>query len=113
MPGADMGIDLGTSNTLIYLSGKGLVLDEPSVVAVNRDENRVIAMGKEAQRMPRNFYILRRFQASIGRRIKKVLPSTIRHQFWRSRMRTISLRRALLPSDFVISEIRIRRSAFC
>lgn len=51
MPGADMGIDLGTSNTLIYLSGKGLVLDEPSVMAVNREDGRVIAMGKEAQRM--------------------------------------------------------------
>lgn len=51
MPGADMGIDLGTSNTLIYLSGKGLVLDEPSVIAVDRDTDQVIAMGKEAQRM--------------------------------------------------------------
>ncbi len=51
MPGADMGIDLGTSNTLIYLSGKGLVLNEPSVVAVNREEERVVAMGTEAQKM--------------------------------------------------------------
>ena len=36
MPGADMGIDLGTSNTLIYLSGKGIMLNEPSIVAIAR-----------------------------------------------------------------------------
>lgn len=51
MPGADMGIDLGTSNTLIYLSGKGLVLNEPSIVAVDAETGKVIAMGREAQRM--------------------------------------------------------------
>lgn len=51
MPGADMGIDLGTSNTLIYLSGKGIMLNEPSVVAIDRETENVIAMGQAAQRM--------------------------------------------------------------
>ena len=51
MPGADMGIDLGTSNTLIYLSGKGIMLNEPSVVAVDRLSGEIIAMGTEARRM--------------------------------------------------------------
>lgn len=51
MPGADMGIDLGTSNTLIYLSGKGIMLNEPSVIAVDQMTDEVIAMGREAYAM--------------------------------------------------------------
>lgn len=47
----DIGIDLGTANTLIYMRGKGIVLNEPSVVAVNKEEGRVIAVGEEARQM--------------------------------------------------------------
>jgi len=47
----DVAIDLGTANTLIYLKGKGIVLNEPSVVAVDRTTNKVIAVGKEAKSM--------------------------------------------------------------
>ncbi|MCQ2613326.1 MAG: rod shape-determining protein [Treponemataceae bacterium] len=47
----DIGIDLGTCNTLIYVRGKGLVLDEPSVVAVERLTKKVVAVGKDAKRM--------------------------------------------------------------
>jgi len=50
----DLAIDLGTANTLVYVRGKGIVLTEPSVVAVRRDErgaNRVLAVGKEAKMM--------------------------------------------------------------
>ena len=47
----DLAIDLGTANTLVYLKGKGIVMDEPSVVAVNKDTNRVLAVGKEAKMM--------------------------------------------------------------
>ncbi len=47
----DIGIDLGTANTLVYLKGKGIVLDEPSVVAVEKDTNNVLAVGLEARRM--------------------------------------------------------------
>lgn len=47
----DIGIDLGTANVLIYVKGKGLVLQEPSVVAVDRDTNRVLAIGTEAKNM--------------------------------------------------------------
>ncbi len=49
--GRDMAIDLGTANTLVYVRGKGIVLDEPSVVAVNRDTGAVLAVGLEAKRM--------------------------------------------------------------
>jgi len=47
----DVAIDLGTANTLVYLKGKGIVLNEPSVVAVDRTTGRVIAVGKEAKSM--------------------------------------------------------------
>ena len=51
----DLAIDLGTANTLVYVKGKGIVLSEPSVVAVstgNRSKNRVLAVGLEAKNMP-------------------------------------------------------------
>jgi rod shape-determining protein MreB and related proteins len=47
----DMGIDLGTANTLVYVSGKGIVLQEPSVVAIDQDEKIPLAVGEEAKRM--------------------------------------------------------------
>ncbi len=47
----DLGIDLGTANTLVYVEGKGIVLSEPSVVAVDADGGTVLAVGAEAQRM--------------------------------------------------------------
>lgn len=46
-----MGIDLGTANTLVYVSGKGIVLQEPSVVAINKNNQEVLAVGLEAKRM--------------------------------------------------------------
>ena len=47
----DVGIDLGTANTLIYLRGKGIVVNEPSVVAVNQKTNQVVAVGTAAKEM--------------------------------------------------------------
>lgn len=49
--GRDMGIDLGTATTLIYVKGRGIVLEEPSVVAVDKENNKVLAVGAEAKRM--------------------------------------------------------------
>ncbi len=49
--GRDVGIDLGTANTLVYVSGRGIILREPSVVAINKDTNEVLAVGEEAKRM--------------------------------------------------------------
>lgn len=46
-----IGIDLGTANTLVYIPGKGIVLNEPSVVAVNEQDNRIMAVGVEAKHM--------------------------------------------------------------
>ena len=47
----DMGIDLGTANTLVYISGKGIVLEEPSVVAIQKKTEESRAVGKEAKLM--------------------------------------------------------------
>src|SRR5687767_8839624 len=46
-----LGIDLGTANTLVFLPGKGIVLNEPSVVAVSEQDNKVLAVGFEAKNM--------------------------------------------------------------
>ena len=47
----EIGIDLGTASVLIYVKGKGIVLQEPSVVAIERNTNKILAVGTEAQRM--------------------------------------------------------------
>ena len=47
----DIGIDLGTANTLVYVRGKGIVINEPSVVAVNQKTGQILAIGTEAKRM--------------------------------------------------------------
>jgi len=47
----DIGIDLGTANTLVYVRGRGIVINEPSVVALNTKSRDVLAIGKDAQRM--------------------------------------------------------------
>ncbi|OGH24451.1 MAG: rod shape-determining protein [Candidatus Levybacteria bacterium RIFCSPLOWO2_01_FULL_39_24] len=61
--GKRIGIDLGTANTLVYLVGQGIVLNEPTVVAVTAEENRVVAVGREAREMlgrtPGNIVALR------------------------------------------------------
>ena len=59
----DVGIDLGTANIIIYIKGKGIVLREPSMVAVKKDTNEVIAVGKEASKMlgrtPNNIEVIK------------------------------------------------------
>ncbi|HZA60289.1 MAG TPA: rod shape-determining protein, partial [Actinomycetota bacterium] len=49
--GRDMAVDLGTANTLVYVRGRGIVLNEPSVVAINQINKQVLAVGAEAKRM--------------------------------------------------------------
>lgn len=51
MFGKDIGIDLGTANVLVFVRGKGVVLDEPSVVAIEQGSGTVVAVGEEARRM--------------------------------------------------------------
>lgn len=65
----DMGIDLGTANTLVYVKDRGIVLREPSVVAVQEGTKRVLAVGEEAKRMlgrtPANIVAIRPMKAGV------------------------------------------------
>jgi len=46
-----IGIDLGTANSLVFIPGEGIVLNEPTVVAITHDDNKVVAVGNEAKEM--------------------------------------------------------------
>jgi rod shape-determining protein MreB len=85
-----IGIDLGTCNSLVFVPGKGIVLQEPSVVAVSLDENKILAVGEEAKEMtgrtPDTIRVYRPLkdgviadfrvtQAMLSYFIKKVIPS--------------------------------------
>ena len=48
---SDLAIDLGTANTLVYAKGKGIVVNEPSIVAINKNTGEVVAVGREAKEM--------------------------------------------------------------
>ena len=47
----DLAIDLGTANTLVYVKGKGIVCDEPSVVVIRKDNKKTVAVGIDAKKM--------------------------------------------------------------
>ncbi|MCK4449372.1 MAG: rod shape-determining protein, partial [Anaerolineae bacterium] len=51
MFGKQLGIDLGTVNVLVYVEGQGIVLQEPSVVAISSNEYKIVAVGEEAKAM--------------------------------------------------------------
>ncbi len=65
----DIGIDLGTASILVYVKGKGIVLQEPTVVAIERDTNKMLAIGSEAHRMigrtPGNIIAIRPLQNGV------------------------------------------------
>ena len=69
MLGSDIGIDLGTASILVYVNGKGVVLKEPSVVAFDRDTNRIKAIGEEARlmlgRTPGNIVAIRPLRQGV------------------------------------------------
>ncbi|MDR2945412.1 MAG: rod shape-determining protein, partial [Candidatus Adiutrix sp.] len=64
-----LAVDLGTANTLIYARGKGIVLNEPSVVALDTDSRRVLAIGREAKsylgRTPAGLEVVRPLQGGV------------------------------------------------
>ena len=65
----DIGIDLGTANIIITLKGKGIVLNEPSVVAIEKNTGAILATGKEAKEMlgrtPNDIYAVRPMQDGV------------------------------------------------
>ena len=66
---ADIGIDLGTANSLVFLKDKGIVLREPSVVAIEEGSKHVLAVGAEAKRMlgrtPANIVAIRPMKSGV------------------------------------------------
>lgn len=67
--GQDIGIDLGTASVLVYIKGKGIVLREPSVVAIDRNNNKILAVGEEARlmlgRTPGNIVAIRPLKEGV------------------------------------------------
>ena len=57
MLGQDIGIDLGTASILVYLKGRGIILQEPSVVAIDVRTGEIVATGMEAKEMLRKKYL--------------------------------------------------------
>ena len=73
--GRDMAVDLGTANTLVYVRGRGIVLNEPSVVALNTNTGQIVAVGVEAKRMigrtPGNIIAVRPLQGRRDRGFRR------------------------------------------
>jgi len=69
MANSDIGVDLGTASVLVYISGKGVVLKEPSVVAFDRDSKKIVAIGEEARlmlgRTPGNIVAIRPLRQGV------------------------------------------------
>ncbi len=108
-----LGIDLGTSNTLVYLKNRGIVFEEPSVIAFDKRNQTIIAIGKEAQKMlgrapqyinvvkPINFGIVTDFEATQAY-LTKILESIYREYF--SFLRPI----ALIGIPLNLTEVQMR-----
>ena len=98
--GHDVGIDLGTANVLVYLKGKGIVLDEPSVVALNEETNEILAVGEDARQM------LGRTPASIVA-VRPLKGGVISDYDVTERMLKYFIRKALGKSPFFKPNIMI------
>src|SRR5659263_520064 len=98
----DMGIDLGTANTLIYMKGKGIVLREPSVVAININTNKVLAVGEEAKQMigrtPGNIVAIRPMKDGV------IADFDITEKMLRHVIVSVHNRRALVRARIIVSD---------
>ena len=96
----DMGIDLGTANTLVYVKGQGIVLREPSVVAIDKDTHSVIAIGAEAKKMlgktPANIVAVRPLRNGV------IADFEVTEQMIRYFIKKVHNRRSLLHPRIVI-----------
>ncbi len=100
----DLAIDLGTSNTLVYLKGKGIVLDEPSVVALKKDEkglDRILAVGREAKMMlgrtPERIEAIRPMKDGV------IADFEVAQQMLRYFIKKVYRRRSLLRPRIIVS----------
>ncbi len=96
----DIGIDLGTANTLVYVKGKGIVLREPSVVAIDRNKRRVLAVGTEAKlmlgRTPSNIVAVRPLRNGV------IADFEVTQEMIKYFIRKVHNRRSLLHPRIVI-----------
>ncbi|HRY29836.1 MAG TPA: rod shape-determining protein [Elusimicrobiota bacterium] len=96
----DMGIDLGTANTLVYVKGQGIVLREPSVVAIERDSKRALAFGLEAKKMlgktPANIFAVRPLRNGV------IADFEVTQEMIKYFIRRVHNRRSLLHPRVVI-----------
>lgn len=96
----DMGMDLGTSNTLVTIKGQGIILREPSVVAIDRDTRKILAIGVEAKRMlgktPANMIAVRPLRNGV------IADFEVTEQMIRYFIKKVHNRRSLLHPRIVI-----------
>jgi rod shape-determining protein MreB len=108
----DMGIDLGTASTLVYLKGEGIVLCEPSVVAVERGTSHVLAVGEEAKRMlgrtPGNIIAIRPMKDGVITDFE-ITEAMLRHFINKVRRRKFQVRpRIVIAIPSGITEVEKR-----
>ena len=113
----DIGVDLGTANVLIYVKNKGIVLKEPSVVAVNRDNNQVLAVGEEARQMigrtPGNIVAIRPMRDGVIADFD-ITETMLRHFIEKVTGRSLMLRPRIMvciPSSITMVEKRAIQEA--
>ena len=98
---SDIGIDLGTANTLVYVKGRGIVLCEPSVVAIQEGTTNVLAVGEEAKRMlgrtPGNIIAVRPMKDGV------IFDFEITESMLRYFIRKVHNRKALVRPRIIIA----------
>jgi rod shape-determining protein MreB len=107
----DMGIDLGTANSLVHVKGKGIVLMEPSVVAIQRDTKAVLAVGNEAKQMigrtPGNIVAIRPMKDGVIADFD-VTQTMLRHFILKAHRRTLFKPRVLVAVPSGVTEVERR-----
>jgi len=112
---SDIGIDLGTANTLVYVKDQGIVLREPSVVAVQAGTNKVLAVGDEAKRMlgrtPANIVAVRPLKDGVIADFE-VTEAMLRHFITKVHNRRVRARpRVVIAVPSGITEVEKTRGA--
>ncbi len=99
---SDLAIDLGTSNTLVFSHGKGIVVNEPSIVAINKVSGQVVAVGREAKEMlgrtPGNVVVIKPMKDGVIADFK-VTEKMLTHFIQKAPIESPLIRRTL-PAGF-------------
>lgn len=113
----DIGVDLGTATTLVYVKGEGVVLCEPSVVSIEKDTNRVLAVGEEAKKMlgktPGNIIAIRPMKDGVISDFE-ITEAMLRYFIRKVRRRMFQIRPAMviaIPSGITAVEKRAVRDS--